>query len=146
MGKISFQAWKTLIFLLARLVSFCYFQFKIFQVLSYTLFYWCDYHRTVINFLCSVLHNTCIIFIDLKCEKSQVLSSPLFTCGFSQCLKMQSVKRKSPDYFLFPHQVHQPKIVEAKLSKPSILKYKEKVLIIYFYPLRYMNIKVGTQK
>ena len=38
------------------------------QVLSSTLFYWYTYLRTVINYLCSVLHDTSIFFVDLKLE------------------------------------------------------------------------------
>ena len=41
---------------------------KIFQVLSSKLFYWYTYLRTVIHFLCSVLHDTWTLFMDLKFE------------------------------------------------------------------------------
>ena len=50
------------------------------------------------------------------------LPSP-FHRGFSPGLRTQSVQWKNSDYLLFLHQVHQPKFVEAKLSKPSILFY-----------------------
>ena len=43
--------------------------------------------------------------------------SNFFTCGFSPGLRTQLVQWKNSDYLLFPHEVHQPKNVEARLPK-----------------------------
>ena len=69
----------------------------------------------------------------------------LFTCGFSPGLRTQLVQWQNSDYLLFPHQVHQPKSVGAKLSKPSSLKYNRKIMTIYFFHIIYINLKVWRQ-
>ena len=45
------------------------------------------------------------------------------TCVLSPGLRAQLAQWENSDYLHFPHQVHQPKSVEAKLSKPGGLKY-----------------------
>ena len=73
------------------------------------------------------------------------IQKDVFTCGFSPGLRTQLVQWKNSDNLLFPHKVHQPKSVEARLSKPSSLYYSANILTIYFFPIRYINLKVWRQ-
>ena len=84
--------------------------------------------------------------VGFSTNQWRIISNSIFTCGFSPGLRTQLEQRENSDYLLFPHQVYQPKSVEAKLSvfQPLVL-YNGKILTIYFFHIRYINLKVWRQ-